>query len=74
VSDGLRGGKVGGVTKSEPVAVRDPVVDAYKRGIDRTLLIESLKRTPEDRLRNLMALQCFAEELRRAGRAARRSR
>jgi len=45
------------VTKSEPVAVRDPVVDAYKPGIDRTLLIENLKRTPEDRFRNLMALQ-----------------
>ena len=40
----------------------------------RTLLRESLKLSVEDRLRQLMELQRFAEELRRAGRAARRER
>lgn len=50
----------------------DPVIDAYKPGIDRSLLRENLKRTPEERLRNLMDLQRLAEELRRAGREARR--
>jgi hypothetical protein len=46
----------------------DPVVDAYKGGIDRTLIRENLKRTPEERVRALQQLQAFAEELRRAGK------
>lgn len=50
----------------------DPVIEVYKRDIDRTLLRENLKLSVEDRLRQLMELQRFAEELRRAGRAARR--
>jgi hypothetical protein len=49
----------------------DPVIEAYKRDIDRTLIRESLKLTVEERLERLMRLQEFAEELRRAGRAAR---
>ena len=49
----------------------DPVTEAYKKDVDRTLLRENLKRTPEERLDNLMELQRFAEELRRAGREAR---
>ena len=47
----------------------DPVVDAYKPGIDRTLIRENLKRSPEERVRALQQLQAFAEELRRAGKA-----
>jgi len=50
----------------------DPVIEAYKTGVDRTLLRENLKLSVEDRLRQLMELQRFADELRRAGRAARR--
>ena len=46
----------------------DPVVEAYKKDIDRTLLRRSLKLTPEQRLDELMELQCFAEELRNAPR------
>ncbi len=49
----------------------DPVIEVYKRDVDRTLLRENLKLTPEQRLRKLMELQRFAEELRRAGRSAR---
>ena len=48
----------------------DPVIEAYKKDIDRTLLQESLKRTPEERLRELQRFLDFAEELRRAGRQA----
>lgn len=48
----------------------DPVIEAYKKDIDVTLLRENLKRTPEERLLRLIELQKFAEELRRAGRAA----
>ena len=46
----------------------DPVIETYKKDIDRTLLRENLKRTVEERLRDLMRLQRFAEEWRRAGR------
>jgi hypothetical protein len=52
----------------------DPVVEAYKPGIDRSLLARNLRLTPEERFRQLMQLQRFAEELRRAGTAARRGR
>jgi hypothetical protein len=50
---------------------RDPVIEAYKKDIDRTLLRENLKLSVEDRLHQLMRLQQFAEELRKAGRALR---
>lgn len=49
----------------------DPVIEAYKKDVDRTLLRENLKLTVEQRLNNLMALQEFAEELRRAGKRMR---
>ena len=49
----------------------DPVIEAYKRDVDRTLIRENLRRTVEERLENLQALYDFAQELRRAGDAAR---
>ncbi|MBM3820309.1 MAG: hypothetical protein FJW14_15005 [Acidimicrobiia bacterium] len=52
----------------------DPVIEAFKKDIDRTLLRENLRRTPDERLQALMAVQRFAEELRRAGAEARRNR
>jgi hypothetical protein len=52
----------------------DPVIEAYKSGIDVTLIRENLRRTPEERLRALEQLQAFAEELRRGGHAMRRGR
>ena len=48
----------------------DPVVEAYKRDIDMTLLRENLRRSVDERVCNLMALQRLAEEARRAGREA----
>ena len=51
----------------------DPVIEAYKKDIDRTLLRENLKLSVEGRLSQLMDLQRLAEELQRAGRAARRA-
>ena len=44
----------------------DPVIEAYKKDVDRTLIRENLKRSVEERFLNLMELQRFAEELRRA--------
>ena len=53
---------------------RDPVVEAYKSGVDRTLIRERLARTPAERVEDLVALARFAEELREAGASVRRSR
>jgi hypothetical protein len=50
----------------------DPVIECYKNHLDRTLIRENLRRSVEERLLNLMALQEFAEGLRRAGEEARR--
>ena len=46
----------------------DPVIEAYKVDIDRTLLRENLKLTPEERLINLTSFQRFVEEIRGAAR------
>jgi hypothetical protein len=46
----------------------DPVIEAYKKDVDRTLLRENLRRSVEERLRDLMRLQRFAEEWRRAAK------
>lgn len=51
----------------------DPVTAAYRAGVDISLLRDNLAQPVEERFRRLMALQRFAEELQRAGRAARRS-
>lgn len=39
----------------------DPVIDAYKKGVDRTLLREKLKLTPSQRVEKLQAfMRAFA--------------
>jgi len=45
----------------------DPVIEAYKKDVDRTLIRENLRLTVEERFEKLMRLQQFAEELRNAG-------
>src|SRR5688572_22135046 len=49
----------------EPQFETDPVIEAYKRDIDRTLLRENLRKSVEERLAALVALQHLAEEARR---------
>ncbi len=49
----------------------DPVIEAYKMHVDRSLLRQNLMRTPEERWANLAAAARLAEELRRAGAKAR---
>jgi len=46
----------------------DPVIEAYKKDVDRTLIRRNLRLTVEERFRQLMDMQRFAEELRAAGR------
>lgn len=52
----------------------DPVIEAFKKDVDRTLLRENLKLSYEERLLKLMQFQRFANELHQAGRRARRRR
>jgi hypothetical protein len=59
-------------TAADNVIERDPVIEAYKRHIDRSLTRENLRRTPEERLQAVMELQRFVNELRRARAAATR--
>jgi hypothetical protein len=54
--------------RQESATEIDPVVEAYKKDLDRTLIRENLKLSIEERFRKAMALARFAEELRRAGR------
>ena len=49
----------------------DPVIEAYKVHVDRTLLRENLRRTPEQRWENFKRALRVAEEFRRAGVATR---
>ena len=49
----------------------DPVIEAYKKDVDVTLIRENLRLTVDQRFEQLMKLQQFAEDLRKAGRKAR---
>jgi hypothetical protein len=46
----------------------DPVIDAYKKDIDRTLIRENLKLTPEQRLQKLQSFMELIRGLRGASR------
>lgn len=48
----------------------DQVIEAYKKDIDVTLIRENLRLTVDQRFQQLMKLQQFADDLRRAGRKA----
>jgi hypothetical protein len=49
----------------------DPVIEVFKRDVDRTLIREQLRRSVDERVRNMLAALRLVEELRAAGRAAR---
>lgn len=53
-----------GAREKHPI---DPVIEAYKSGIDRTLLVTNLRLTVEERLRKLGDFHRFADEMRKAG-------
>lgn len=48
---------------------RDPVVEAYKKDVDRTLLRANLRKSVTERIEALIELQKLAEEARRAGKS-----
>lgn len=49
----------------------DPVVECYKKDVDRTILRENLELSVQERVDRFMQFMRFAEELRRAGQQAR---
>jgi hypothetical protein len=59
-------------TMDSVTANTDSVGD-YMRDVDRTLLRENLKLTPEQRLEKFASFMRFVAELRRAGENVRRS-
>ena len=59
---------------AKPSFEPDPVIEAYKKDVDRTLIRENLKLTVTERFEKLLALQRFHEEMQRAGRAARQEK
>lgn len=60
--------------QTESTVDSDPVIEAYRKDVDRTLIRENLRLTVDQRFQQLMKLQRFAEELQQAGRKANRSR
>lgn len=57
-----------------PELTKDPAVEAYKRGIDRSLLRRNLEKTADERVRSLQALARLADKAHRAGQVARRNK
>ena len=53
---------------------RDPLIEFYKKDIDRTMLRENLKLTVQERVDNFIAFMKAREEFERAGKAAREQR
>jgi len=49
-----------------PRTEEDPVIEAYKKHVDRTLIRKNLSLTVEERVIQLGKLQEFAEALRRS--------
>ena len=49
----------------------DPVIEAYTKHVDRTLIRENLKLSVDQRVNKMIAALALVEELRRSRRTAR---
>ena len=54
-----------------PADLVDPLIEAYKKGVDRTLLRENLKLTVDARFRKFEEFARFAQELYDSGERSR---
>jgi hypothetical protein len=52
----------------DPDLPPDPVIEAYKKDVDRSLIEAQLRRSIDERVRTMIAALEFAESLRAAGR------
>jgi hypothetical protein len=57
-------------SSAPPRSSLDEVIDFYKKDVDRSLLREALKLTPDQRVRKLVELVRACEELRLSGEKA----
>ena len=60
-----------GLSELAPADTCDPVIEAYKKDVDQTLLINNLRLTPAERAEKLVDFMKFLDEIRRAGRKLR---
>lgn len=60
------------VISTSPISPPDPIVELYKRDVDRSLLRENLRRTIDERLRMNAEFVTFGDALARAQRVAER--
>jgi hypothetical protein len=60
-----------GFSELAPPDVYDPVIEAYKKDVDQTLLIKNLQLTPAQRAEKLVDFMNFLAEIRQAGRKLR---
>jgi hypothetical protein len=49
----------------------DPTIEAYKKDVDRTLIVENLKFSTEERVRRMFSALRLAEEIRGTRRTVR---
>jgi len=49
---------------NSPQPTVDPVIERYKRDVDRTLIRENLKLSVEERIRKLESMMQFVDEAR----------
>ncbi|NJK31890.1 MAG: hypothetical protein HC927_05460 [Deltaproteobacteria bacterium] len=54
------------MAKERPPLPPDPIIEEYKKHIDMTLLMENLKRTPQERLDAMINMLELVEEMQRA--------
>jgi hypothetical protein len=57
------------VSRADPLPVSldaDPTIDAFKAGVDRTLLRENLRLTTDERVAKMISALGFAEAVRRS--------
>jgi len=60
-----------GLSELPPPDLSDPVMEAYKKDVDQTLLIRNLQLTPAERAEKLVDFMTFLREIRQAGRKLR---
>lgn len=50
---------------TDPAVEKDPVIEAYKPGVDMTLIWENLRLTPDQRVQRLQSVLNSLEEVKR---------
>jgi len=48
----------------------NPIIEFYKKDVDHSLIAANLRRTPDERVRNMIAVMKFAETVRAAVKAS----